>query len=58
MQQEDKLTHDERVRLECIAQAINYWAAQKTSQPISQVLKVADVFEAFILNGLPGKGEL
>jgi hypothetical protein len=69
---EDKLTHDERLRLECIAQAaVSTGAAAGRPVSAEQVIETACRFERFIAEpgpeaphrrrpapGLPGGGEL
>lgn len=47
---EDKLTHDERLRLECIAQAVQTTAA-RANHSAEQVLAYAMRFEAYIRDG-------
>ncbi len=44
---EDKLTSDERIRLECVAQA----NAQMTLQTADQIIEKAVKLEAYIKNG-------
>lgn len=46
---EDKLTHDERLRLECIAQA-NLSKGMGDGNPLS-ILKAAALYEEFIRDG-------
>lgn len=46
---EDKLLHDERVRLECVAQAVARSMGRPTS--IEGLLKDASEIEKFVLTG-------
>lgn len=46
---EDKLTHDERLRLECVAQAINHAAGRPAD--IKHTLDKAKDIEAFVKSG-------
>ena len=46
---EDKLTHDERLRLECVAQAINHSAGRPAD--IKHTLTKAGEIEAFVKTG-------
>jgi hypothetical protein len=48
---EDKLTREERVRLECIAQAVQTLGAPMRSTTSDRVLDVAASYETFILSG-------
>lgn len=43
---EDKLTHDERLRLECLAQAVAKNAMKNTSD--EQIVETAARYEAFV----------
>lgn len=45
---EDKLEHDERLRLECLAQAI---AARTITASTAEVLSNASAFEHFVRTG-------
>ena len=47
---EDKLTRDERIRLEALAQAINSMG-HVSSTPSNVIIVVADKFENYIRNG-------
>lgn len=48
---EDKLTHDERLRLECVAQAIA--AGAMASTPAELIVARAVVFEQYVREGGP-----
>lgn len=45
---EDKLTHDERLRLECLAQAIAFKGASDLLVPTERVLVAAKNFEEYV----------
>ena len=47
MMHEDKLTHDERLRLECLAQAIANHAMLNSPSP-SQLVREAQEYERYI----------
>lgn len=49
---EDKLTHDERLRLECLAQSIASHAS-RLGKPASDsdIRRTAEVFERFVKDG-------
>lgn len=45
---EDKLTHDERIRLECVAQAVAYTQSQIGDTTSKGVVLIAAVFEFYV----------
>jgi hypothetical protein len=47
---EDKLTHDERLRLECIAQAValNSTRSMNAGRPVDGVVKDAQAIEEYV----------
>ena len=47
---EDKLDHDERLRLECLAQAINSTHMNPLSVPAEKIIERAKQFEEFVKN--------
>lgn len=54
---EDKLNHDERVRLECIAQAVASSASSMIGKSPQDIIEAAEVFEAFV-HGEPNTEKL
>lgn len=50
---EDKLSHGERIRLECIAQAINSLGPGFGAQDSNKVVEVALKFEEYVLDEVP-----
>lgn len=52
---EDKLTHDERLRLECLAQAVALYAT-KPQVHAEQVVYHAEVFESYVRGDLGARG--
>lgn len=53
---EDKLSHDERLRLECLAQAVALSAMRGPRTPdADQITAAARVFEMFVQGGV-GRG--
>lgn len=47
---EDKLSHDERLRLECVAQAIAF--GMRNSSSVEGVIHTAARFEKFVKEGI------
>lgn len=45
---DDKLTHDERLRLECLAQAISLSTAKLGGESPEQIVKVAQAFQSYV----------
>lgn len=46
---EDKLTHDERLRLECVAQAVAYSSTtQVRASGEASIVSIAKTFEAYV----------
>lgn len=49
---EDRLSHDERLRLECVAQANMSVAAKMESMSAAELVVIASVFEDYVREGL------
>lgn len=49
MPPEDKLTHDERLRLECLAQAVASCTGHVREVSSGQILEKAEQFQEFLL---------
>lgn len=48
---EDKLGHDERLRLECLAQAIAYRTHRQLTESPEQTIQRATEFEQYVARG-------
>lgn len=48
---EDKLSQDERLRLECLAQAVQYQILERVNRPVETVIDIASKMEKFVREG-------
>lgn len=48
---EDKLAHDERLRLECLAQAVATVSGRPQPAPTQFITDRAEIFRQFVQNG-------